>query len=811
MCMRTNNKVNWRLIGLVLFVFILALLPRTTSLGEFLARDERGQWQDNNEFFLALTRGDFGGTLLPFVLPGVTLMWLEAIAVWLKYGLLTLLGYHPVVESLLGLDCPFELLGEKQLVVGLSNTLLIVAIYLLGRKALGEKAALAGTILVALDPFLLTESRLVRPEALMSGFMALSVLLLILYLQKGRSLPRRQRWPILALSGAMAGLALLSKLTALFLVPFAALILLAHLSGERGVGWRARLLLFVEEMALWSAIVVLTFWALWPAMWVRPLEVLQVLYDIGFRFGVSGMERRGFFMGEAVIGDPGPLFYSAVLLFRTTPAQWLGGVGLLLALVAFLRGERRLSPRTMGAIVLSAQCLLFVLAIGKGEQKYERYVIPIFPSISLLAGLGLAYLGRALQKPGVLSRLAWPGLLALQLATALPHSPYYFTYYNPLLGGGKQAAMYIPIGSGEGIDQAVDCLNEKLGEQKATLACANSQKCEARFHGQTIQIENENLESWIRADYVLLYISQMQRNKHPAGMEKYLQRRGPDCLVTMHGLDYAWIYKGASAQHLGGSGLLEGRGTMLGYDLGVARSGETLPIKLYWRNEGRLPDDELYVRLVDAGGYEWARGVAEPLPDFVEAAQTEDSIVESRADLALPLGTPPGTYYLKIGFYSQGKRETIGEFTLPAGEGEVKVDKADPSLGDDRLPVAHRLEAGKVNEDVKLLGYDLAEEKDDALPLTLYWQALRDVKADYVLAVRLLDRQGQERKYWLGRPVWSGYPTNGWSAGEMVKDPWTLALEEVPAGEYSLQVELYDAETGASAGKITLGGTGVRE
>jgi 4-amino-4-deoxy-L-arabinose transferase-like glycosyltransferase len=802
---RANAKLNWRLGALILFVFLLALLPRVSALDVFLAPDERAQWERSNTFFLALAQGDFGGTLLPDGHPAITLMWFEALAVWIKYGVLTLLGQHPSIESLLGLERSFELLPEKRFVIGLVNALIVLGIYLLTRRVFNGKVALLGAILLAFDPFLLTESRIARSEALMGGFMTLSVLFLILYLQEGR-------WRTLALSGAMAGLATLSKLPGVFLGPFTALVLLAYPLARRDAGWRAKLQPAVKGLAVWGVAAAFVFWAAWPAMWVRPLDVIRLLYDVTFSYGVAGLERRSFFMGQATIGDPGFFFYALVLLFRSTPAQWLGATGLLLALAARLRGERLPSPWALGTLVLLGQCLLFGLLMSVGNQKYDRYIIPIFPSLNLLAAVGLMYLGGLGQRllrereaiGGLLSSLALPGLLVLQVATALPHHPYYYTYYNPLLGGGKQAVKYIPVGTGEGIDQAVECFNKRPDAQSLTLACANTQKCEALFPGKTVPIEDD-LSRWVQADYVLLYISQVQRNKHPPGLEEYLQRHSPECVVALHGLEYAWIYKGPAAQHLGGSGLLEGRGTLLGYDLGgEARAGGALPVKLYWRNEGRRPDDELYVRLVDAGGYEWTRGVAEPLADFVQAAQKEDAIVESLAEVAIPPGTPPGTYYLKVGFYSLGQQEVVGEFALPAGEDKVEIERGDRHIQDDQVAMDYRLGV-ELNEDLRLLGYDLGEEKDGAVQLALYWRALRDVKADYVLAVRLLDRQGVERAYWLGRPVWSGYPTDGWSAGEVVKDPWELTLENVTEGEYTLEVEAYNAETESSAGKARLG------
>ena len=71
-------------------------------------------------------------------------------------------------------------------------------------------------ILLALNPFLLSESRVARVEALSAELVALSVMTLMLYFHE-----RRWRW--LALSGILGGLALSTKSQNLLLVGFAGL------------------------------------------------------------------------------------------------------------------------------------------------------------------------------------------------------------------------------------------------------------------------------------------------------------------------------------------------------------------------------------------------------------------------------------------------------------------------------------------------------------------------------------------------------------------------------------------------------------
>jgi hypothetical protein len=166
-------------------------------------------------------------------------------------------------------------------------------------------------------------------------------------------------------------------------------------------------------------------------------------------------------------------------------------------------------------------------------------------------------------------------------------------------------------------------------------------------------------------------------------------------------------------------------------------------------------------------------------------------------------------HFLKDGHYSPAGHRLAAHMIcdwlvagrqVPVAEG---VDRC-PPLPTDGIEMQKRLDA-RLNDDLELLGYDLEQPAAGQLELVLYWKALRDVQSDLVIAVRLVDERGEEADYWLGRPVQSSYPTVGWREGEWVRDPWQLtARGDIPAGEYELEVELYDAATESSAGKVRL-------
>lgn len=798
---------RWRSLITTFGVFIMALSSRAINLGTFWATDERYHWKLSNDFLMALLRRDWVHTV-PQGLPGLTLAWVEAIGVLVRYvGAWLASGGQASLEQVMALDRPFAQLAQRQLVVVLVNTLIVVGVYQLARRIFGTRAALMGTIFIAFDPFFLAESRVLRFEGLVAGLMMLSVLAALAYVKERRSYA-------LCLSAVMAGLAALSKISAVLLVLPVGLILLALLPDwRRGISlqtlWRAGM-----AFAIWSLLAAFTFWVVWPAMWVSPVHTLQTVFDFTYQASEEGLEGRGiFFWGRIYPDDPGPWFYPVAFLFRITPLALLGA---LLAIVLLVRDRRHAAYRSSanywtwwGVVALFVYAFFFAFAMTLGAKKYDRYLMPVFPVVGMVAGVALTRISSL--KSRFLAGL-WPLifaiLLAVQAATTLPHLPYYYTYFNPLLGGIKQAARVMNVGYGEGLDVAARCLDSKPNVANIRLASGNSSKLHGLFSGKTIPIDNLD-GRWIQGDYVMLYISQLQRGRHRQAIVDYVRRRSPECVVVLHGLEYAWIYPGPAAKYYSGS-KLEGRGTLYGYNLNATelRAGQTLTATVYFINEGQLPSDRFYVRLVDADDYVWAQDTVRPRPGFEDAFRTRDVIVEGEATLASPVGMPPGQYVLKMGYENGQTGQSIGEFVLLA-EGDdiiVKLPQVFPPSGTIRPSVPLDF---AFQDELSLAGYELNTDRitpGKSVWLTLYWQALTDVSHDYVVGLQLLDATGAEATYWLGRPVRSSYSTDQWQMQQVVQDPWRLDLPpEVLPGDYTLRLTLFDAETQAEVGRATLG------
>ncbi|TEU18743.1 MAG: phospholipid carrier-dependent glycosyltransferase, partial [Anaerolineales bacterium] len=479
-------------------LFVLALMPRALALNTFVTPDERRWLGRSVKFLAALLYQDWAGTLRKGH-PGVTTMWTAVAGLTSKY-LLGAWSERVSVSQASLLEflrrVPTDMVGLDYLVAirfptALLTSAFVVVLYFLVGKLLSRKVALLSAVLVALDPLYLAHSRLLHHDALVATFMTLSLLSFLVYLSQTRASV------YLVLSGLSAGLAFLSKATSLFLVPFVGLLAWMAYIGQstaspqsrwrEGRRWLSRLL-------VWGLIAGITFVALWPAMWVEPAKALGRVWEKSTSAAATDVHTQGnFLLGRPTL-DAKVLFYPMTLLFRTTPLSLAGAAMAVYFLVRRYRQSPDLATQTekrwrghfeggsLGSkdvvrnrnlISLLLYMFLFAVFMSLGGIKYDRYLLPIYPALEILAAEGLCQMaqwakskesgwlshtvGLRLERPWTVSVVA----LVLQAGFALPHYPYFLTYYNPALGGGWLAPRVMLVGWGEGLEQAAHYLNDQ--------------------------------------------------------------------------------------------------------------------------------------------------------------------------------------------------------------------------------------------------------------------------------------------------------------------------------------------------------------
>jgi hypothetical protein len=440
---------------------------------------------------------------------------------------------------------------------------------------LGHRTALLGALFVAFDPFYLAHSRVAHGDAPVTVFMVLSALAFLVYLQgayqhsssevagvEGRRAGGGRRW--LVFSAVMGALAALTKAPG----PFMALIVVLVVVGDwllnswrvGRLDWRLAMC-WVVDLALWGGVAALLFVALWPAMWVDPVGTL--IRMLNETFGKVEEGHLVFFMGKPTL-DPGPWFYPYVISFRLTPITLIGVIlsGVLIVMRwTDVVGKGDQQSRLPDRYVVAALLWLYVVSLlvfgNLSPKKQDRYLLPLLPVLDLLAALAYIEISElvcqrirkwtdkqyVIRNTPYAIRIALPALLlvihALPVATAYP---YYLAYFNPLLGGLSRAVETTLVGWGEGMEQAAAYLNQRPDADQLYVAAVPAQTFLPYFLGEGENFYTNDVA--LRADYVVLYISQVQRLAPSPEIVAYFLAMDPEHTIYVRGVPYAWIYLG---------------------------------------------------------------------------------------------------------------------------------------------------------------------------------------------------------------------------------------------------------------------------
>ncbi len=836
--MNKSRRFFWSLV-IGVGLFLLALLPRLFSLGTFLTADEPNWLRRSALFLRALAAGDFAGTLINPT-PGVTTLWAGTLGLLARY---VWEGGGDLATFLRGASTQIidiRFVPAVKLPTVFLTAVCVAVFYLLVRRLFGDRIGLVAAILLALDPLYLAHSRILHHDALVTSFMTLSALGAMVYFV-GRG-PRRY----LFLSGAMAGLALLTKTNSLFLAPFVGLTALTGYLGRGRPWWKVRwgeVGRLVADGVIWAAVGAVTFSVVWPAVWVSGLKPLGVMFG-GLRT-VAGGHRQGGFSWGRLAADPGPLFYPAVLLFKSTPLTLAGAA---VAVVAWAgdswralrrRGAGRLpgapvegapAARLSLALVV-AYVLCYGLSITLVSKKGDRYLLPVFPMLEIVAAVGLCRLAESLRL-----RLGWldwrravgvAAVVAFQAGFSLPYAPYYLTYYNPALAGWWVAPRWFQLGWGEGLDRAARYLNEKPDAAKLEVVSWFAQQFGPFFRGQTVDLQN--VDQALGGEYVVFYVNQVQRQLPAPEVVAYFAQRQPEYVVRLGGMDHAWVYRGPVVgtgepqPRFSLGGRFADRVALLGYDLDATRdtqhaTRDTLHVTLYWRCLSPMSEDyNVYLRLVDGAGHRWGQRDRYPVMGLWGTSRWRPGqVVRDEYRLPVRPGTPPGDYRLEVGLYSLADGRVLpvadGDPTGFGGGlllGTVRVARAarPPAPGDLGMQRTVRRALGP---EIELLGYDFdggTARPGDRRPLTLYWRAKRKPAADYTPLAQLADAAGTVRRQW---PLPLPYPTGRWTRGEVVVQQAELTVPaNVPSGQYELRLALSDPGGALLGPEVALGALSV--
>lgn len=674
----TLRRLSWQWLA-PLLILLVALVPRAASLGTFVTADE-SMWLERSIWFVtgvaqdddaALWRSVYGDTIgaPASALPGLLPMPLPLVG----------LGTTAFLSSALGGPVPgqyayaetMEVLGYTAWFTALVTSLSVVVVYWLLCALWGRWPAFLAALVLALDPYFVGLSRVVGVDALLSSFALLAALTLI---RVATCEDRRVRALIQA--GVWTLLALLTKLPALFLLPFAGVTLVYGAVSPSRENWRARVR-FLAVGLVWMPIVLALGLALLALVWPSPDQVLEILAR-----AVSAGVTQAHEGGSYAFGTPGrPLdasFYIWVLALRTTP---LTLVGLALAVVAAVAAWRRWREPQVGTVLLLAVYLVaFTIMMTLGAKKQDRYILPALLALDLLAAWG--WWGVLRWGFGRVPRLRdradrWAlgvGAVLLLLTTPfwLRLHPYTLAAYNPLLGGSRTAAWVYAVGWGEGLDQVAAYLRATHRDPADVVVASHmAQSLGAEFSGFVVPLTTD---TQFVADYVVFYYADALRNVPEPWVIDRFRSRPPDHIAWIDQVPYAGLYanpdlpiKLISRRAPTPSHPLDvtlGRAiACVGYDVrpspGDASTitgtpGKPIPLTLYWACRVRAAEDyRVFVHLMDREGRTWGQWDDAPLTGrFVTTLWQPGMFLRDDVLVSVGADAPAGTYTLHVGLYN---------------------------------------------------------------------------------------------------------------------------------------------------------------
>lgn len=500
-------------------------------------------------FIQAVSEGRWIDTYLEYH-PGVTTMWLSGIGMKLYAWTEGL----PLEQLLNRKHLPFGVLNEATTAgvvpLALVISLSLVLIYFILKNLADYYVAVTAVSLIALDPLYLTHSKVLHVDAILTTFMILSALYLLLHTQT-------TQLRHLILSGIFAGLAFLTKSPSLFLLPYTALHLaIALIVRIKHTSFWPEMRSTALHLLLWGGAAALTFVLLWPRMWVAPLETVQLIWENAFLRTQQVHPNQFFFNGAITTEDPGYWFYVAVVALRSTSITLVMAIASLPLAIVNLKKDKRQYHYLLGWMAVYA--LFFFIQMGLSAKKGDRYLLPFFPAWDIMAAIGLVHAAQLLKQ------VKWQWIQHLSIGTAITAvllfqaisvykvHPYYGTYYNPLLGGAKQAVNFLTMqGQGEGLDLAGQFLSSLPDSEHILLsmpAGADQVNMVARnFTGQVNA--NTNIIPDPEADYRLYYLNWVMRESGSVEWREALahdMQREPFWTADFNGVTFVWIFDNES-------------------------------------------------------------------------------------------------------------------------------------------------------------------------------------------------------------------------------------------------------------------------
>lgn len=458
-----NKKLQ--LFTLTILLLILCLFVFSNLGYENINVDQFLWYERSEKFFSAIKEGRYLDTYQQYH-PGVTLMYLIGLGQSsYKYFTGDLSDFSAISYGNFGIYN----FHTKLYVVVFCLGLLIYSAHLI-HKIYGKVIiSLSFLTIILFESFYIGVLRNLHLDGILSALIFSSILSFY-YACTKKSLKS------FIISGILTGLGYLTKSVSIFIPIFCFIIFLYFLilnkTNRKNI---------VRGSIVWLLISIALFFALFPAMWVEPINIITTIVREGvIDTGVDGSFYH--YLNNTVTQDPGITFYLKVLGYRVTPFLQFLLIYYLFYLVNILKNHKLKDENILNLLSIIFVMLFFIIFVFL-DKKTDRYLAPLFPFLCLLGSYSFYILvSRTIfLKTKIMYKLPTLVLFVILVTynfwNVLSIRPYYFAYYNHFFGGINTAKkeMYINQG-GIGVFEIAEYLEKINLPQNARISATNERE-----------------------------------------------------------------------------------------------------------------------------------------------------------------------------------------------------------------------------------------------------------------------------------------------------------------------------------------------
>lgn len=426
--------------------------------------------------------------------------------------------HPPVMKYLAGIGAQFaDGFGPARALSAVWMALGCALLVPIGARLYNLRVGILAGAIATLLPHLVAHGQIVGHESPTVLWWALGILL-ALTVHDGEPGVRQLRWRLVAV-GVVIGVAAGSRFVSGLLGVVCLAIVVIDAAPTR------RLLTAIEGALIMPATAVVTFFALWPRLWLDPVGALRSSLD-----KLGKLHALEPFLGE-ITNTPGR-HYFFVYLAATLPIVIFAGLLPWLARTSRERGR--------SALVLVIWFVVpLAVVFSPVRQDGIRYVLPCVLALAIMSAAGWEWITALAARRIPHAFVAGAALLVLYLGiTLVRFHPYYLDYYGEHVGGPAQVAkrgLAETAWWGEGLAEAVDHVNTHAAPSARVFRNCIEPAHLAWFRYDLWQPMTNQLRD---ADWIVAYSPQTKRCPIPPEFRR-------DHVVEVQGAILAIVYKRA--------------------------------------------------------------------------------------------------------------------------------------------------------------------------------------------------------------------------------------------------------------------------